>query len=110
MLSEEHGWVVASPQCGADLSSDYLYRLRASAAAQVLMLRRGAGLGVAALEVRKASKSRRGGAREQRRRGLIPDSPLSLHIILLTYEQPEKTGYLISRASFLYLLEDKGRE
>ena len=34
---------------------------------QVLMLRRGAGLGVAALEVRKASKRSRGGAREQRR-------------------------------------------
>ncbi len=35
---------------------------------QVLMLRRGAGLGVAALEVRKASSKRsRGGAREQRR-------------------------------------------
>ena len=32
------------------------------------MLRRGAGLGVAALEVRKASSKRsRGGAREQRR-------------------------------------------
>ena len=33
------------------------------------MLRRGAGLGVAALEVRKASKRSRGGAREQRRWG-----------------------------------------
>ena len=77
MLSGEHGWVVASPQCSADISPGHLYRLRASAAVQVFMLRRGAGLGVAALEVRKASKSRRGGAREQRRRGLMPGSPFA---------------------------------
>ena len=44
-------------------------------ALQVLMLRRRAGLGVAALEVRKATKRRRGGAREQRRYGQALSTP-----------------------------------
>ena len=52
-------------------SSERKLQLSASAAVQVLMLRRGAGLGMAALEVRKAAKSRRGGAREQRRQGRL---------------------------------------
>lgn len=44
-------------------------------ALQVLMLRRRAGLGVAALEVRKATNRRRGGAREQRRSGQALSTP-----------------------------------